>query len=154
MMMLLWFASFVTLVVLAIAFIVALVVRCFTKRRPPLVTWRVGVVAALAAGVLALGFAGLAADNRRENALWLALVGLDDGADMDEVEKRLGMPDQRHQRPFHSMLLSMPLGDQAKMAAEIWVYNAGVWYSPYQPPVQIVVCFDEFGRLFYQTACD
>ena len=153
MMPLLWVASFLTLVVLAIAFAVALGVRLFTKRRPPLVTRRAAVCGAIAVGVFALGWAGFAADGRVYESLRVSLGELG-GAGMDEVEQRLGSPQQRYQPPFVPIQFCFPLGDKAEKSAEIWAYDAGVWYSPYQPCTRFLACFDSFGRLFHVTVDD
>ena len=153
MMPLLWVASFLTLVVLAIAFAVALGVRLFTKRRPALVTRRATVCGAVAFGVFALGVAGLAADGRVYESLRVSLGELD-GAKTDEVEQRLGSPERRYQPPFVPIQFSFPLGDKAEQSAEIWAYDAGVWYSPYQPCTRFLACFDASGRLFHVTVDD
>ena len=73
MMAFLFAASVLALGVLAILFVAVLAVRLFTKRRPPLCTRRAAAVAA-ALGIVVLGQAGLAADDRRYNAL-IAVAG-------------------------------------------------------------------------------
>ena len=67
MMAFLFAASVLALGVLAILFVAVLAVRLFTKRRPPLCTRRAPPRAAAAQ-------AGLAADDRRYNAL-IAVAG-------------------------------------------------------------------------------
>ena len=74
MMAFLFAASVLALGVLAILFVAVLAVRLFTKRRPPLCTRRAPPVAAAALGIVVLGQAGLAADDRRYNAL-IAVAG-------------------------------------------------------------------------------
>ena len=153
MMPFLCVASFLTLVVLAIVFAVALGVRLFTKCRPPLVTLRSAAVATAAVGIIALGWAGLVADGRVYESMRVSLDELD-GAKMGEVEQRLGSPERRYRPPFVPIQFCFPLGDKAEQSAEIWAYDAGVWYSPYQPCTRFLACFDASGRLFHVTVDD
>ena len=128
-MLLLYLASLLALAVLAIAFVAVLLVRLFTKRRPPLCT-------------------------RRYTALVETAKELD-GADASTVESRLGPPENRFPAESAPRHLSFPLGDEAKSrAAEIWTYRAGVWYSPYQPSTRLVICFDGSGVFFHWSVDD
>ena len=154
MMTFLFAASVLALAVLAIRFVAILAVRLFTKRRPPLCTRRTATIAAAALGIVVLGQAGLAADDRRYNALVAAAKELD-GADMQTVENRLGPPENRFPVAFAPSYLSFPLGDEPRArAVEIWTYRAGVWYSWYQPSARVLLCFDLFGRCFHWSVDD
>ncbi len=153
-MLLLYLASLLAIAGLAIAFVAVLLVRLFTKRRPPLCTRRAAAVAAAAVFVVVLGQAGLLADTRRYTALVETAKELD-GADAATVESRLGPPENRFSVESAPRHLSFPLGDKAKSrAAEIWTYRAGVWYSPYQPSTRLVVCFDGSGVFFHWSVDD
>lgn len=154
MMTFLFVASVLALCVLAILFVAVLAVRLFTKRRPPLCTRRAAAVAAAALGIVVLGQAGLAADDRRYDALVAAARELE-GAGMQTVENRLGPPEDRFPADSAPSYLSFPLGDEPRArAAEIWTYRAGVWYSWYQPSARVLLCFDRFGRCFHWSVDD
>ena len=154
MMPFLFVASVLALAVVAILFVAALAVRLFTKRRPPLCTRRAAAVAAAALGIVILGQAGLAADDRRYNALVAAAQELE-GADMHTVENRLGPPENRFPRHSAPTYLSFPLGDEPRArTVEIWTYRAGVWYSWYQPSARVLLCFDSLGRCFHWSVDD
>lgn len=153
-MLLLYLASLLAIAVLAIAFVAVLLIRLFTKRRPPLCTRRAAAIAAAAVFVVVLGQAGLLADTRRYTALVETAKELD-GADASTVESRLGPPENRFPAESAPRHLSFPLGDEAKSrAAEIWTYRAGVWYSPYQPSTRLVICFDGSGIFFHWSVDD
>ena len=150
----LFLAALLALAGLAVAFVAALAVRLFTKRRPPLWTRRADAIAAIAIIVIVVGMAGCCADDLRHDALFAAAEGLV-GADKEAVERRLGPPEKRFPAEEAPTRLTFPLGDHAAArAVEIWTYRAGVWFSWYQPSVRLVVCFDDLNRCFEYSAED
>ncbi len=139
-------SALLALVILAGAFVAALAIRLFTKRRPPLCTRRAAAVATAAVFVIAVGQMGYFADDRRHNALTKAADELV-GERKEDVESRLGPPERRFPAQDAPRYLSFHLGDKAEaQSAEIWTYRAGVWYSWYQPSARILLCFDNAGR--------
>ena len=144
MMPILFVASVLALVVLAVRLVAVLALRLFTKRRPPLCTRRIALVAAAAVGIVALGLAGIAADDRRFDSLLEGLHGLE-GEDVRAVETRFG-PGRRYPDSHTPVSVVLPHRTTNEIV-EVRTYRTTPWYSCYPSFRTVYAGFDESGSL-------
>ena len=136
--------SVLALAVLAVWFVAVLAIRLFTKRRPPLCTRFTVAVAVVAVGIIALGLAGIAADDRRFDSLLEGLHGLE-GEDVRAVETRFG-PGRRYPDSHTSVSMVLPHRTTNEIV-EVRTYYTTPWYSCYPSLRTVYAGFDESGRL-------
>ena len=97
-----------------------------------------------AVGIVALGLAGIAADDRRFDSLLEGLHGLE-GEDVRAVETRFG-PGRRYPDPHTSVSMVLPHRTTNEIV-EVRTYRTTPWYSCYPSFRTVYAGFDESGRL-------
>ena len=104
----------------------------------------IALVAVAAVGIVALGLAGIAADDRRFDSLLEGLHGLE-GEDVRAVETRFG-PGRRYPDSHTPVSVVLPHRTTNEIV-EVRTYRTTPWYSCYPSLRTVYAGFDESGRL-------